>query len=650
MYSLVKLYFLFFLSILTSFNFAQTSGIPKSYLSSYVSYYEKYLEHDVEDKYIEEYARDHAFTKFNYTFYHKIYYDQPVLVSYIRSILQKIETDRTKADGLDIYITRSTEFNAFTIADGSMFVNIAAIAQMTSEAELAFLIAHEYGHYKLLHVKKNYLNSRKQGSPSNHRELQQQRDFSQNNELEADSLAYVLATSAGYDPRAMDILMQRLIFLQKKGSLMSNTSYNQHDVIPTTHPVGEARLDQIKMMSLKKSDASLYPNGKERFEQIKHLAEFEYLKLLDESFDIHNMISYPLKRYLLTGDEVYLPTLIRGIRKLLLLKPELNKEAFMTTHFANRESRFAKNENLIHHLYNEYPDSAELNLMHNKSVINFNRVPFQTFEQAFTYFSTVAIDAGFEEPILDKALYYGLKTAIGKAALNDYLKNENNLYYDYATQLKTKNAHEVLENGEEIILLGGFHKYVFKQGWNFRNNIDEFKNRNEFLMGMRTQYLKRELEYKIYNYEDFVQENPFGVHLSTIEQLVYGGYGKDIMDFDPRLFYAFKQSNIKSVEYLSLNSYNFTNRKFNRLLYLPPVTPYILYYGFINRFKVSQFLSESNCYRFLHNGDEWIGQVNKSIKRSYMSNKRAQRVLYRIDRNTRRGYTLILGFIQLVYK
>lgn len=153
------------LSFLISLNaFAQGDTIPKSILNSYTGFYKEYLKHGVQDKWKENYAQDMSFAKFNNVFYHKVYYNQPVLVEYVRNILNRLEPNHSIIDGMDIYIARSTQFNAFTIADGSIFINIAALAKMSSEAELAYLLAHEYGHYKLEHVKNKYLRLREIGT------------------------------------------------------------------------------------------------------------------------------------------------------------------------------------------------------------------------------------------------------------------------------------------------------------------------------------------------------------------------------------------------------------------------------------------------------------------------------------------------------
>jgi hypothetical protein len=409
-------------------------------------------------------------------------------------------------------------------------------------------------------------------------------------------------------------------------------------------------MDQIKLMKVINEHGSLYPNGEERFNYIKKLAEFEYLKLLDEDFDIHSMISFPLKKYLLTGDKVYLPTLVRGIRKALLLNPDLKNEGFLTTHFAKSEERFGKKENILNHLYYEFPDSADVKLIKLKSVINLETIPFYSFEQGFKYFSDKAIGGGYQEPLLDKALHYGIKSAAGGNALDSYLKNPNNLYYDYANKLKSKKVIESLKGGDDVILLGGFHKHVLKRNWVYNNSVEEFEKRQVFLTEMRERYLEHELKYKIYNYEDFVQSNTFGIHLNTIEKLLYGGYSSKILEYDPRLYYAFKTANISSIEYLSMNTYQIPKRKLSFILLSPPFTIYTAFYAIAHPLSFAEYINYSECYRLLSNDKEWVGQINTNLQKGRMTRKRAQRSLCRLDRNTRRGYEMFLGIIKVVYK
>lgn len=619
---------IFLIGVFSIFTISNISSqvIPKELLEAYLQNYEALLDHDVDEKYIENYALDNAMGKYQMTYFHRAYYDQPVLESYVRSILERIAPEKSK--GLDVFITRSTHFNAFTIVDGSVFVNISALAEMTSEAELAFLLAHEFGHFLQEHAKKGYLNNRKSGLHVSKIQSRNNMSFSQGYEFEADSVGFVLACKAGYDARAMDLLTQRLIFLQKKSFLTWSGKYDKASVMPTTHPVGEERLRKIKMLEYE-GVGELFPNGKERFENIKRLAEFEFLQLLDESFDIHTMISYSLKRFLTTGDNVYLPTLVRGIRKALLLSPQLEKEGFFTTHFQHRETMFAKKENILNHLYYEFPDSAEVNVMLQQKAINFKKIPFYSFKQAFKYFSTRAVKAGYQEPLLDKVMHYGVKSAPGRTALNAYLKNKNNLYYDYALALKLGKVNENLSEGEDVVLVGGFHKTSFKKNWMYSNAIEEFKGRHEFLSDLREKYNKKDLEFKLYNYEDFVQQNELGKYLPIVERLISIGQYTNMFNYDPRLYYAFKNANVKSLEYLNVDYYNIRRRWRNLVWLVPPLTPlgglFILNYPPL----FSPYLSISTYYQIKFENGEWYGGVNQELKYAPMSKKRAINIMYK---------------------
>lgn len=207
--------------------------------------------------------------------------------------------DNAEVDNYEIYITCSTEFKAFTINDGTIFVNIACLAQLSSEVELAFLMAHEYAHYQLEHGKRSFVKKfENKKRKTSLKELQQLNAFSQKNEMASDNLAMVMGTNAGYDARAMDLLIQKLIFLQKKQVLQFSESYNSQLFYPTSHPVGEERLLQIKSIAPVNDRGSLYIIGEDEFNKVKRLAEYEFLKLLDEDFDLHEAISFPLKKFM----------------------------------------------------------------------------------------------------------------------------------------------------------------------------------------------------------------------------------------------------------------------------------------------------------------------------------------------------------------
>lgn len=617
--------------------FGQFKPIPNEQLYSYHKNKEALLNKaEVPEEYLESYASDNSLTKFNLTFYHKVLYGNKVLPEYIRSILKRLDPDNPEVETLDIFITNQTKFNAFTIADGSIYINIAALADMNSEAELAYLIAHEFAHYKLSHVRKGYLQRRKYGRLPKEEEQIEIFKNSQYHEFQADSLGYKMAYDAGYDSRAMDLLLQKLLFLQRKGIMMAYKDYRMARPIPTTHPITEDRLVNIKKLNTENNNGLLNPSGEDRFKEIKKLAEYDYLKALDESEDILTAISYPLKRYLLTNNEQYLPVMIRATRKAMLLLPDIKKKPFMSIHFP--PERFGFNENVFSDLFSEYPDSAEVEIMNQHPIFDNKRLIRLSFDKAFEYFVDIAIKAGYQEPLLDRALHKGVKSGKGKTALTQYLKKENNLYYEYAKLLKEKKLMASLEEGDNVILFGGLKKYEIKKEWVYHDFEEYFSGRKEMIDHLEKRYAKRELNYKIYDYLDFVQNRNLGAHMDQIERMIYSGYSDKLLEYDPRIYYGLKEANIKNLECISLYHINHTKRLYLKALLLPnPLWPFTAWYYYAGGYKSFQNLNNLYYYRLGITEDENLGSTTNTLtKLRKINKKRAANLVYELHKETRK--------------
>ena len=76
-----------------------------------------------------------------------------VINEYVNTIADNLlQNDPELRKRIRIYITKSTDVNAFATANGILFVNLGLIAQATNESELAFIIAHEIVHYAEKHI------------------------------------------------------------------------------------------------------------------------------------------------------------------------------------------------------------------------------------------------------------------------------------------------------------------------------------------------------------------------------------------------------------------------------------------------------------------------------------------------------------------
>jgi len=160
--------------------------------------------------------------------------------------------------------------NAFALPGGQVFITQGLLNNLTSEAQLAGVLAHEVGHVIGRHsaeqVAKSQLTQGLTGaaaiasydpnSPGSSvaraaaaamiAKLVSLR-FSRNDELEADKFAVKFTPQAGYDPRAMIGVMQ---MLDKKGGGGSQPEFMK------THPNPGNRIDELQ-----KDIQQSYPQG-----------------------------------------------------------------------------------------------------------------------------------------------------------------------------------------------------------------------------------------------------------------------------------------------------------------------------------------------------------------------------------------------------
>lgn len=160
--------------------------------------------------------------------------------------------------------------NAFALPGGQVFITQGLLKNLTSEAQLAGVLAHEIGHvvgrHSAAHVAKSNLTQGLAGAATiasydpDHPGSSVAKAaiaaaivkviglrFSRNDELEADKLAVEFTPKAGYDPRAMIGVMQ---MLQKQEGRNSTPEFM------STHPDPGNRIGELE-----KNIAAEYPQG-----------------------------------------------------------------------------------------------------------------------------------------------------------------------------------------------------------------------------------------------------------------------------------------------------------------------------------------------------------------------------------------------------
>ena len=168
------------------------------------------------------------------------------------------------------------QVNAFAVPGGTIFITRGLLAKMTSEAELAGVLAHEIVHV----VKKHHLKAMQKGALASlsadaagaalsnvNSEARNKlisfgtemysRGLDKSDELEADRLGVVIAARGGYDPYGLPAVLQTLQAMNATDSALA--------LMFKTHPAPAERLDALGRMQATLDAYSAQPQLRERF-------------------------------------------------------------------------------------------------------------------------------------------------------------------------------------------------------------------------------------------------------------------------------------------------------------------------------------------------------------------------------------------------
>lgn len=216
---------------------------------------------------------------------------------------------------IDLFLIKSEIPNAFTTLDGSIFVNVGLIARLGSKDELAFILAHEIGHYMEGHgIEKHAQGNqvrRKEKRSNKRSELNSTLErclFSREKESEADSIGLELFEASNYSWKALSPLFKTLkysnlpVFNTSLSVPFFESEYlniidsilldgleirdinniHEEDSKFSTHPAPDERLDILEKSALRKSDSVSTNN---EFRSFVAQCLFETTALYIENYD-----------------------------------------------------------------------------------------------------------------------------------------------------------------------------------------------------------------------------------------------------------------------------------------------------------------------------------------------------------------------------
>ncbi|MFN9582061.1 MAG: M48 family metallopeptidase [Bacteroidota bacterium] len=253
---------------------------------------------------------------------------------YLNKLTDKILDDNVKLiNEVRVYPIDFETSNAFAFNEGALFVHVGLIARSESEAELAYILGHEIGHYEKKHSIQRHMEAKKAERnegvykrTDENEQLKAVRKYSRENEIDADKFGYKLLVASGYNAYAAVNALANLrrtlspplstnfdIRLLEKGTLVIPKYYYENAEVasekPTekeegksteeaaeeedelsTHPSIDSRIDAF-LSELRVNDTinkPYYLVSKTDFEYIRELCRFELCRiyLLENKIDM----------------------------------------------------------------------------------------------------------------------------------------------------------------------------------------------------------------------------------------------------------------------------------------------------------------------------------------------------------------------------
>lgn len=234
-----------------------------------------------------------------------VLYGDP-LSNYINQVADKaLSGDKNLRSKLHFYVFKSEQVNAFTLANGNIFVTMGLLAKIEEENQLALVICHEAIHYKNNHLyleeKKHNLLKERYGKAFTEFKFSKILNYSKELETEADVEGFKLLLKSEYITKGVEKFFESMLFsqypfsnLEFKTNYFDQESYSlpsryflnqckkisksQLDNHPLSdHPNAISRQDRVTRLneSSEKTNGISYCISKDHFEYIKKIARFE---------------------------------------------------------------------------------------------------------------------------------------------------------------------------------------------------------------------------------------------------------------------------------------------------------------------------------------------------------------------------------------
>lgn len=608
--------------------------IPPEYIFDVRQEYDKIAGTDipgVKKRDIERYAEAVSYGKQELFTSGYVYIKWDELETYLNNVLQVVLPEELKTNyHIHIYPTRDAGTNAFTIYDGSIFLNIGLLANVENEAALAIIIGHEISHFLNDDVKNNYLKSLKlytrHNRNNNYALKLNKAKFDRGTESSADSLGFILAENAGYDISYgisnyltfKDIEQyekskqkhRKLVNIPKPetDSTTDITDNKSMTDLLASHPDLTDRIEYLKKFMNspeRKNGKKTYQISQETFAVLQKKAKLECINILLAENKFKDCIKESFIYYLTDPDEInYTYYILEALRRLTYTDSGEKEKEFLTD-----ELKYNKKGNgILHSLKLLIPDDEKFNRISVPELLDTSKYEFETYEQAFWYFEDVAKIKNISESYLTLALHYYSTDSLCNKYLKAYLDIPKIKYRDYANALLAKNFKGSLDYYKRELIL--FDNITFLEdhfyGYHYRLLLSEKKSPaylSEMHAMFKKEFPEKEiLEIEKLDYTDLQTKMDYrnAILSSTYsknndkessEDVVYFNRPEDLDETDtfdifilnPNLWNIFKENGLRSIGYMKVMAFDDKTKILKLLNIINPC----FWYSIMARFYVS---------------------------------------------------------------
>lgn len=404
----------------------------------------------------------------------RIYMDWPEIENYLIRLMDTLMPKNKERGNLDVFLNRSLSANASASMHGFVYLNIGMLASAADEAELAYVISHHSAHYLFRHTFNNlsvfelfYKYRNVYSSDFKVLFAKKARE-----EAQADSFSVARIQALGYDTTAIiqkhEMLdMQELAYRYSipykdmlKASSAPPAAYESKERKRRNH-VSAKQANKAKKDNACKNCIYKYRVDSALFVKYKKIAREECKKIAFENALYKKCLTMAFIDYLYQPKNLKnLYLVCECLRRIMYVDQKLIGKGFLADDI-NDLDLLDYNHSVLYKPYYLFDDPRQYADLAEHPFFTNEQKPFNTYEQAFVFFTRQALALNMNEANFSVALFhYSINNMDScKKYLDIYLRSGRGIHVEFAKVLVEKGKPS-LPGGKMMIVYNNVGNYT----------------------------------------------------------------------------------------------------------------------------------------------------------------------------------------------